>query len=137
MKSHVGMKLHVSFAKAFGQGLSTSKFKNTFIKAIWIAKFKLCPSQERLRSLFFFLVVETLLSCRFWKPNVQNIDFISKVISFYSHNYLRMSVLCKIAHAGVDPFNNVPEGPEANGKASLPCGKRRRVFHLFCSGNEN
>lgn len=61
-------------------------------------------------------MVETLLSCRFWKPNVQNIDFISKVISFNSHNYLRISVVCKIAHAGVDPFNNVPEGPEENGK---------------------
>ena len=78
-------------------------------------------------------MVETLLSCRFWKPNVQNIDFISKVISFNSHNYLRISVLCKIAHAGVDPFNNVPEGPEANGKASLPCGSGEGSFIYFAA----
>lgn len=48
-----------------------------------------------------------------------------------------MFVFCKIVYVGVDFFNNVFEGFEVNGKVLFLCGKWRRVFYLFCSGNEN
>ena len=110
-------------------------------KKIWMTVIKFCPPL-RDWDLYFsggWNTIELSMLENYWRPKCW-LYLKDKILS--SHNYLRISTICKTAQSRsrtvvIKTFSNVSEGPEENGKASRSYGKRRGVFHLFCGGNED